>query len=70
MKLWGWGGIVPWIGYRESEVSYEDAEMAFGITQSARGSEPGYWRIEVLDVEWFGFGMTLAVRPIIPEPPL
>jgi hypothetical protein len=64
MKLWGWGGIIPWIGYRRVQMPcLVAAEM--GITQSrlVDRNMDAVW-VDALEVEWFGAGITLAVRGV------
>jgi hypothetical protein len=61
MKLWGWGGIVPWIGFRLAKVPCEVAAEA-GIYGELDDHDEVM--VEAFEVEWFGVGMTFSMRGV------
>ena len=60
MKLWGWGGVVPWIGFRRHYVPPLIAdEMGIDINGSLE-----YVMVDVFEIEWFGVGCQLLAKRV------
>lgn len=57
MKLWGWGGIVPWIGWCWIDVD-KDGEPC---------EEQSQWFADALEVEWLGMGVVLYIGGVYPK---
>lgn len=64
MKLLALGGIIPWIGFRVAKVPCEvAAEMGIRQSRLVDGSMDEVW-VEAFEVEWFGCGVTIAMKGI------
>lgn len=58
MRLYGWGGIVPWIGFRKHSVPPIIADE-WGIDLRGRLD---YITVNAFEVEWFGYGCVLLAK--------
>jgi hypothetical protein len=63
MKLCGWGGVVPFVGFRRIQMpAMEAVELGIDwaplVTQDA-----DYVWVETFELEWLGFGVMLFAKP-------